>query len=90
MLIKIQYTKLGVTGFMFELKALKSKIVFLMGYSIAMATVHNKTKATTCSPVTGNLFDTIIVASTKNERMKRSVENNTGNCYELPEVSLSK
>ena len=55
---------------MFELKALKSKIVFLMGYSIAMATVHNKTKATTCSPVTGNLFDTIIVASTKNERMK--------------------
>ena len=44
-------------------KCLKLKLeVFLAGHNIAMVTCYLKRLTTTCLPLIGNLYDTIIVA----------------------------
>ena len=50
-------------------KRLKSKLrVFLAGYSVAIMVTYCVTKMIpTCSPVIGQFFDTMIVASSENE-----------------------
>jgi len=49
-------------------KRLKLKLrVFLAGYSIAMVTYCVTKMIPTCSPVIGQFFDTMIVASSDNE-----------------------
>ena len=49
-------------------KRLKLKLrVFLAGHSIAMATYCVTKIIPTCSPVTGQFFDNMIVASTDEE-----------------------
>jgi len=52
----------------FKYKRLKLKLrVFLAGHSIAMVTYCVTKLIPTCSPVTGQFFDTMIVASNDNE-----------------------
>jgi len=49
-------------------KPLKLKLrVFLAGHSIAMVTYYVTKIIPTCSPVIGQFFDTMIVASSDNE-----------------------
>ena len=49
-------------------KRLKLKLwVFLAGYSVAMVTYCVTKMIPTCSPVIGQFFDTMIVASVDNE-----------------------
>ena len=49
-------------------KPLKLKLrVFLAGYSVAMVTYCVMKMIPTCSPVIGQFFDTMIVASIDNE-----------------------
>jgi len=49
-------------------KHLKLKIrVFLADHSVAMVTYYVTKMITTCSPVIGQLFDTMIVASSDKE-----------------------
>ena len=55
---------MGVTEFVFESKALK---VFLAGHIVAMVTYCVTKIITTCSPVIGQFFDSMIVASTDKE-----------------------
>ena len=37
--------------------------VFLAGHTVAMVTYHVRKRTTTCSPILGQCFDTMIVAS---------------------------
>ena len=61
---------MGVTELVFELKALKAKIrVFLAGHIVAMVTYCVTKSTATCSPMIGQFFDTMILASTGAEIM---------------------
>ena len=49
-------------------KRLKLKLrVFLAGHSVAMVTYSDTKMTSTCSPMIGQFFDTMIVASTDKE-----------------------
>ena len=51
-------------------KRLKLKLrVFLAGHSVAMVTYNVKKTIPTCSPMIGQFFDTMIVASIDKERL---------------------
>ena len=70
-------------------KRLKLKLrVFLAGYSVAMVTYCVMKIIPTCSPVIGQFFDTMIVASIDKEwqiwPIKIYVLENAGNCLEPP------
>ena len=41
--------------------------VFLAGHTVAMVTYYVMKRTTTCSPIVGQLFDTMIVASSDKE-----------------------
>ena len=41
--------------------------VFLAGHAVAMVTYYAMKTTTTCSPIVGQLFDTMIVASSDKE-----------------------
>ena len=52
----------------FEIEAFKAEIkVFLAGHSVAMVTYYVTKMIPTCSPMIGQLFDTMIVASIDKE-----------------------
>ena len=57
---------MGVTEFVFESLALKLR-VFLAGHIVAMVTYCVTKIIPTCSPMIGQFFDTMIVASTDKE-----------------------
>ena len=62
---KVNFTP--CTELFFKYKHLKLKLrVFLTGHSVAMVT-YCVTKILPCSPVTGQFFDTMIVASIDKE-----------------------
>ena len=49
-------------------KPLKPQLrVFLAGYTVAMVTYYDMEKTKTCSPIIGQCFDTMIVASSDKE-----------------------
>ena len=49
-------------------KPLKLQLrVFLVGHTVAMVTYYVMKRTTTCSPIVGQLFDTMIVASSDKE-----------------------
>ena len=49
-------------------KRLRLKLrVFLAGHIVAMVTYYVMKKTTTCSPIVGQFFDTMIVASSDRE-----------------------
>ena len=49
-------------------KRLKLKLrVFLAGHSVAMVTYRVTKMVTTCSPMVGQFFDTMVVASSEKE-----------------------
>ena len=51
-------------------KPLKLQLrVFLRGHTVAMVTYCVKKMMTTCSPMIGQFFDTMIVASSDKERL---------------------
>jgi len=62
--------------------------VFLAGHSVAMVAYCVTKMIPTCSPVIGQLFDTMVVASSDKEWQKRTIKiylfESTGNCYEPP------
>ena len=41
--------------------------VFLVGHTVGMVTYYVMKRATTCSPIVGQFFDTMIVASSDKE-----------------------
>ena len=49
-------------------------MVFLAGYTVAMVTYYVMKRTTTCSPVVGQLFDTMIVASSDKEWLKQPIK----------------
>ena len=57
---------MGVTGFVFELYALKAKIkgVFLVGHIVAMVTYCATKLTATCSPMIEQFIDTMMFTST--------------------------
>ena len=57
-----------VINFAFELIILKLiKMVFLAGHTVAMVTYFVAKMKTMCSPMVGQFFDTMIVASSDKE-----------------------
>ena len=59
---------MGVTKFVFELQVLKAKIKgVLAGHIVAMVTYRVTKIIPKCSPVIGQFFDTMIVASIDKE-----------------------
>ena len=58
----------NITVLFLKYKLLKLKLrVFLAGHSVAMVTYCDTKIIPTCSPVTGQFFDTMIVASIDKE-----------------------
>ena len=52
-------------------KALKLQLrLFLAGHTVAMVTYYVMERTTTCSPIIGQCFDTMIVASSDKERLQ--------------------
>ena len=47
--------------------------VFLPGHNVAMVTYYVMKRATTCSPIVGQLFDTMIVASSDKEWLQEPI-----------------
>ena len=65
MLITIRSQKMGVTNSFLSYKHLKLKLgVFLIGDPVAMVAFFCHDLITMCSPMIGQFFDTMIVAST--------------------------
>jgi len=61
--------KENFTVLFLKYKRLKLKLrVFLAGHSVAMVTYCVKKMIPTCSPVIGQVFDAMIVASSDNKR----------------------
>jgi len=68
-LLKFDITKLNFTAPLLNNKRLKLKWrVFLAGHSVAMVTYCVTKMISTSSPVIGQFFDTMIVASSDKER----------------------
>ena len=62
------YNKKNFTVSFLKYKRLKLKLrVFLAGHSVAMVTYYVTKIIPTCSPMIGQFFDTMIVASTDKE-----------------------
>ena len=56
-------------------KPLKPQLrVFLAGHTVAMVTYYVMEKTATCSPIIGQCFDIVIVASSDKEWLQRPVE----------------
>ena len=59
----------------FNYKPLKLQLrVFLAGHTVAMVTYCVTKMTTTCSPMIGHIFDTMIVASSDNEWLKPPIK----------------
>ena len=67
-------------------KPLKLQLrVFLAGHTVAMVTYYVMKRTTTCSPIIGQCFDTMIVASSDKEWLITTHQNlSAGNCFEPP------
>ena len=67
-------------------KALKLQLsVFLPGHTVAMVTYYVMERTTSCSPIIGQCFDTMIVASRDKEWLQLTQRNmSAGNCFEPP------
>ena len=66
-------------------KPLKPQLrVFLAGHTVAMVTYYVMERTTPCSPIIGQCFDTMIVASS--DRVVTMTHRNisAGNCFEPP------
>ena len=48
--------------------------MFLAGYTVAMVTYYVMKMTTICSPIIGECFDTMIVASSGKEWLQRPIE----------------
>ena len=56
-------------------KPLKLQLrVFLSGHTVAMVTCYVMERTTTCSPIVGQFFNTMIVASSDKEGLQRPIE----------------
>ena len=67
-------------------KPLKPQLrVFLAGHTVAMVTYYLMERTATCSPIVGQFFDTMIVASS-DKRVAIATHPNlsAGNCFEPP------
>ena len=59
--------------------------VFLAGHTVAMVTYYVMKRTSTCSPIVGQCFDTMIVASSDKEWLQSPIEIiSVGNCFEPP------
>ena len=48
--------------------------VFLAGHTVAMVTYYVMKRTSTCSPIVGQFFDTLIVASSDREWLQSPIE----------------
>ena len=48
--------------------------VFLAGHTVAMVTYYVMKRTSTCSPIVGQFFDTMIVASSSKEWLQSPIE----------------
>ena len=48
--------------------------VFLAGHTVAMVTYYVMKRTSTCSPIVGQFFDTMIVASSNKEWLQSPIE----------------
>ena len=56
-------------------KPLKPQLrVFLADHTVAMVTYYVIERTTTCSPIVGQFFDTMIVASSDKERLLQPIQ----------------
>ena len=79
--------KKKITGPFFNYRPLKLLLrVFLAGHTVVMVTYYVMKRTTTCSPIVGKFFDTMIVASSDREWLEYITHQNlsTGNCFEPP------
>ena len=67
-------------------KALKLQLrVFLAGHTVAMVTYYVMERTTSCSPIVGQFFDTMIVASSDKKVAITTHQNlSAANCFEPP------
>ena len=76
-----------ITGPFFNYRPLKLLLrVFLAGHTVAMVIYYVMKRTTTYSPIVGQFFDTMIVASSDKEWLEYITHQNlsTGNCFEPP------
>ena len=60
--------------------------MFLASHTVAMVTYYVMERTTSCSPITGQCFDTMIVASSDKDWLHAMTHRNisAGNCFEPP------
>ena len=59
--------------------------VFLTGHTVAMVTYCDMERTITCSPIAGQCFDTLIVASSDKKVVTMTHRTiSAGNCFEPP------